>query len=248
MLYILLMVAIGSWLSKARSTDWDKPLNVIIYSINADGRTATQKYINKIEDSDFTDIEEFFQRESKKYNLVLNKPIDISYAGELNVKPPIPPRNSSQLSIMLWSLKLRYWVWKNDNYPYPQDATIYVLYFDPEITKTVAHSLGLQKGLIGIVNAFASKNMKKENNVIIAHELLHTVGAVDKYDSKTNQPLYPIGYANAEQQPLYPQEKAEIMAGRIAVSENKAEQPEKLGKVTIGESTAIEINWLAIPE
>lgn len=246
LLYVLLIVAVGSWLSKVRSTDWDKPLNVIVYSINADGRSATQKYINNIENSDFIDIEDFFQHEAKKYNLTLNKPIDISYAGELNAKPPMPPRAGSQLSIMLWSLKLRYWVWKNDNYPYPQDVTIYVLYFDPEITKTVAHSLGLQKGLIGIVNAFASKNMKKENNVIIVHELLHTIGAIDKYDPKTNQPLYPIGYVNTEQQPLYPQEKAEIMAGRIAVSENKAEQPEKLEKVVIGESTAIEINWLVI--
>ncbi|MGB1801279.1 MAG: hypothetical protein ACPHLK_10705 [Gammaproteobacteria bacterium] len=248
LLYVLLMVAVGSWLSKARSTDWDKPLNVIVYSINADGRSETQKYINNIENSDFIDIEDFFQREAKKYNLALNKPIDVSYAGELNVKPPIPPRGGSQLSIMLWSLKLRYWVWKNDNYPYPEDATIYVLYFDPEITKTVAHSLGLQKGLVGIVNAFASKKMKKENNVIIAHELLHTVGAIDKYDPKTNQPLYPIGYANAAQSPLHPQKQAEIMAGRIAVSENKAEQAEKLEKVIIGESTAIEINWLAVPK
>ena len=246
LLYILLMVAVGSWLTKARSTGWDKPLNVIVYAINADGRAATQKYIDEIEKTDFFDIEEFFQREAAVYSLPLKKPIDISYAGELKEKPPLPSRGSSQLSIMLWSLKLRYWVWKNDNYPYPQDATIFVLYFDPKQTQTVAHSLGLQKGLIGIVNAFASKKMKKENHVIIAHELLHTVGAIDKYDPKTNSPLYPIGYANPEQSPLHPQKKAEIMAGRIAITENKAQQPEKLKQVVIGELTAIEINWLKV--
>ena len=243
LLYILLMVAVGAWISKARTTDWDKPLEVVVYAINADGRAATQQYIGKIGNNDFLDIEEFFQSEAKRYDLALKKPVDVSFAGELKEKPPLPPRGGSQLSIMLWSLKLRYWAWQNDNYPYPEDVQVFVLYFDPEKTHTVVHSLGLQKGLIGVVNAFASKEMKKENHVIMAHELLHTLGAIDKYDPKTNQPLYPIGYANPELSPLHPQKKAEIMAGRIAMEENKAKQAENLKQVVLGESTAIEINW-----
>ncbi len=240
------MVAVGSWLSKARTTDWDKSLEVVIYAINGDGSVNSQKYIDKLENNDFIDIEEFFKREAKKYNLALKKPVDVSYVEELKEKPPLPPRGGSKLSILIWSLKLRYWAWKIDNYPYPEDVQIFVLYFDPEKTKTVAHSLGLQKGLIGIVNAFASKKMKKENHVIIAHELLHTVGAIDKYNPKNNQPLYPIGYANTEQQPLHPQKKAEIMAGRIAIAEDEAKQPKKLKQVVLGDDTAIEINWLKI--
>lgn len=248
LLYVLFMVAVGSWLSEARTTDWDKSLNVVVYAINADGSATSQKYIDKLENNDFNDIEEFFQSEAKKYKLALKKPVDVSFAGELKEKPPTPPRKDSTLSIMSWSLKLRYWAWQNDNYPYPEDIQIFVLYFDPEKTHMLAHSLGLQKGLIGVVNAFASKKMKKQNHVIIAHELLHTVGAIDKYDPKTSQPLYPLGYANPEQDPLYPQKKAEIMAGRIAIDENKAKQPEKLKQVILGEATAKEINWLAVPE
>ena len=86
--------------------------------------------------------------------------------------------------------------------------------------------------------------MKKENHVIIAHEILHTVGAVDKYDPKSNLPLYPIGYAEPYQEPLFPQKKAEIMAGRIAISETKAEQPRKLKEVVLGKASAFEINWI----
>ena len=246
LIYILFMVAVGTWLSKARTTDWDKPLDIVIYAINADGSTASKKYIDKLQDSSFDDIEEFFQREAKSYQLALEKPVDVSFAGELKEKPPLPPHRASQLSIISWSLKLRYWAWQNDDYPYPEDVQIYVLYFDPEKTNTLAHSLGLQKGLIGVVNAFASRDMKKENHVIIAHELLHTVGAIDKYDPRTNQPLYPIGYASPEQSPLHPQKKAEIMAGRIAISGNQAKQPEKLKQVILGEATAIEINWLEV--
>ena len=145
---------------------------------------------------------------------------------------------------MLWSLKLRYWAWKNDNYPYAEDIQIFVRYFDPKTSPTVAHSLGLQKGLIGVVNAFARKDMKQENNVIIAHEILHTVGAVDKYDPRNNMPIYPIGYANPDKEPLYPQNKAEIMAGRIPVNENEIKQPRELKQVVLGAATALEINWL----
>jgi hypothetical protein len=246
LVYILLMVAVGAWLAKAGSTDWDKPLNVVIFAINGDDSAVSQKYIAGIDNSDFDDIEDFFEREAKHYQLDLGIPVDVSYAGELAVKPPPPPRKGSTLAVMLWSLKLRYWAWQNDNYPYLEDIRIYVLYFDPDETATVAHSLGLQKGLLGIVNGFASKEMKKENHVIIAHELLHTLGATDKYDPKTNQPLFPIGYAQPQQSPLFPQTKAEIMAGRMAISDVKAEQPRKLEQVVIGKPTALEINWLKL--
>ena len=37
------------------------------------------------------DIEVFFEREAKRYNLALKKPVDVSLAGELKVKPPMPP-------------------------------------------------------------------------------------------------------------------------------------------------------------
>lgn len=244
LLYVLLMVAVGAWLTKARTTDWDKPLNVVIYLINGDGSSVSQNYIDKLEKDDFDSIEKFFEHEAKRYELLLNKPVDVTLAGKLKTRPPMPPRNGSTLSIMLWSLQLRYWSWKNDDYPYPEDVVIYVLYFDPDKSPTLAHSLGLQKGLIGVVNAFASKEMKKENHVIITHEILHTVGATDKYDPSTNLPLYPIGFAEPYEDPLYPQKKAEIMAGRIPVSETKAEQPRYLKEVIIGKATAQEINWL----
>ena len=89
--YILILVAGGAWLAKVRTTDWDKPLYVVVYLINADGSTASQGYFDKLNNSDFDDIEVFFEREAKRYNLALKKPVDVSLAGELKVKPPMPP-------------------------------------------------------------------------------------------------------------------------------------------------------------
>jgi hypothetical protein len=85
--------------------------------------------------------------------------------------------------------------------------------------------------------------MARQNNVIITHEFLHTLGATDKYDPATNQPLYPDGYAVPDLQPLVPQRYAEIMAGRTPVSQTDATIPESLNDVIIGSLTAKEINW-----
>lgn len=86
--------------------------------------------------------------------------------------------------------------------------------------------------------------MAKQNNVVIAHEFLHTLGATDKYDPATNQPLFPDGYANPTLDPLLPQQFAEIMAGRTPLSRNEAETPASLDDAVIGTKTAQEINWL----
>ena len=76
----------------------------------------------------------------------------------------------------------------------------------------------MQKGLIGVVHAFAQRQMAGTNNIVITHELLHTLGATDKYEPGSGAPLFPIGFADPSQKPLYPQEAAEIMAGRRALS------------------------------
>jgi len=51
----------------------------------------------------------------------------------------------------------------------PEDIRIFVLYHDPALTPVVPHSLGLAKGLIGVVYAFAAPEMTGENAVVIAH-------------------------------------------------------------------------------
>jgi hypothetical protein len=108
----------------------------------------------------------------------------------------------------------------------------------------VPHSLGLQKGLLGVVYAFADRDMTGSNNIVIAHEFLHTVGATDKYDPGDDRPSFPDGYADPDQQPLFPQEHTEVMAGRRMLSGQEWEMPTGLGQVVIGPQTATEINWV----
>lgn len=251
LLFVLLNVALGSWLARVRSTDWDRPLHVAVHVIDGDGSVASRAALDQLLALDryeqaarFDDIEAFFAREAGRLGLALEHPVEMVFAGETTARPPSPPAHGSWLAIAAWSLHLRWWAWRHDDYPYLKDADLYVLYHDPGRSPRLAHSLGLAKGLVGVVNVFAAARMRAENHVIMAHELLHLVGASDKYDPATNLPRYPDGYAEPAREPLLPQESAEIMAGRIAVSEQAAVAPQGFDEVTIGTATAREIGWL----
>jgi hypothetical protein len=251
LLFILLNVALGSWLTRARATDWDRPLYVAVHLIDGDDSVASSEHIGAIAaldraalDEHYADIENFFEREAARHGLALERPVEIVFAGVSGARPPVPPASGAIPAVMAWSLRLRWWAWWHDDYDGLKDADVYVLFHDPEQSPRLAHSLGLQKGLIGVVNAFAAPRMTAENHVVVAHEVLHMVGASDKYAPGDNLPLFPAGYAEPEREPRYPQVAAEIMAGGIPQSALAAIAPRNLEEVVLGPYTAREIGWL----
>lgn len=243
LLLILLFVAVNEALNKTRSTSWDMPLWVRVYAVNGDGSSATDKYIDSLESRDFKAIEKFVNREARRYSVPIDA-IEVEYNGRLQSHPPQPPSGQSVLENVWWSLKFRAWDtrrgWSSDSDE--GDIELFVSYYDTATTQSLRHSVGLQGGLIGIINAFADKSYRGSNQVVIAHELMHTLGALDKYDAG-NMPLHPQGFAEPYRQPLYPQTRAEIMGGRIPLSADQASMPQSLGEVAIGIHTAAEINW-----
>jgi hypothetical protein len=244
LLFILFLVAGDAWLTRLRTTDWKQSLWVAVYPINGDGEEVTAEYIDWLSNLTFRPIEEFINTEAGAHSVAIEAPVTVRLGPQLPEAPPPPPR-SGRLATAWWSLKMRYWahrVRKESNGP-PADILLFVIYHNPAHRKSVPHSLGLAKGLLGVVHAFAHPQMTAPNNVVITHELLHTLGATDKYDPATDQPIFPDGYGEPDRQPLHPQVVAEIMAGRIAVSEAKAEMPDSLAEVVIGEKTAREIGW-----
>jgi len=242
---VLFIVSMDSWLARLRSTDWNEALWVVVYPMNGDNSQVTQAYINTLSADAFDSVESFLAIEAKRYGKAIANPVTVHLAPQVKALPPSPPANGATLSVMLWSLKLRYWAWRNDNFDGPKpDVQMFVAYHDPGTHNRLRHSLGLQKGMIGVVNAYAGRTMAQRNNVVIAHEFLHTLGASDKYDRSNNQPLYPFGYTEPDKNPLFPQQTAEIMAGRIPVSRSEAVMPASVAKLRIGTLTAREINWI----
>jgi hypothetical protein len=192
----------------------------------------------------FKSIEDFFDDEARRRMLDIHRPVEVALAPPIDSLPPQPPRAGSALDNLLWGLRMRYWAWRHDAVPgmKPQ-VRLFVLYFDPAARDTLPHSVGSERGMIGLVNAFASPEMTGTNAVVAAHELLHTLGAGDKYDLATNLPHFPEGYAEPARSPRLPQQFAEIMAGRVPLSETRAEIPTTLAVCVIGDATAAEIGW-----
>lgn len=243
LLLILFFVATSTWLTAARSTDWNNSLWIKIYPINADGSPESASYIETLTVDEFAGIESFIAREVDRYGRQLDRPLRVELGREIREQPPTIGSGTGVLDVMLWSLKLRWWASRaaGEQDTIDPDVRIFVRYHRPQDQIVLENSVGLQKGMVGVVNARATRRQRGSNNVIIAHEFLHTLGATDKYEPGTGQPIAPDGLAEPDRVPLYPQRLAEIMGGRIAESAEIASIPKSLDYAIIGPRTAEEI-------
>ena len=246
LLFVLFFVAVSTWLTQARSTDWNNSLWIKVYPINGDGSDKSAKYIDALEVRNFEGIEKFLERESNKYARNVSRPVRVELGRPIREQPPELDESPNALSILLWSLKLRWWASgvTDDQDRIDPDVRIFVRYHSPETVLVLENSVGLQKGMVGVVNGYASRRHRGRNNVVIAHEFLHTLGATDKYSPADGQPIGPDGLAEPDKKPLYPQKYAEIMGGRIALAEDDSVIPQNLKFAVIGSLTASEINLI----
>jgi hypothetical protein len=243
LLLVLFVVVANTWLTQSRSTDWDNSLWVKIYPVNADGEAATAAHIGSLAPGDFEDIEAFFAREARRYGQAIERPVRMELGELVAEQPPTLPRDPGIFSIAMWSLKMRWWVGSvtDEQDTIEPDVSIFVRYHESGSVPVLEDSVGIQKGMFGIVNAYTGRRYRGANNMIIAHELLHTLGASDRYDLATGQPTVPDGLADAGKKPLYPQSAAEIMGGRIALAADDAVIPQSLVYVVLGPATAAEV-------
>ena len=245
LLAVLGFVALGAWLDRARARDWDSSLRVTIYPLAASG-SDTAAFVQGIDAAAYQDIERFLATEARRFGVALEDPVRIRVSRHRAGLPPASPDEPGMLGLAAWSLRMRYWAWRvqaDDPLP-PPDVQVFALYHDFREHHALPDSLGLSKGLMVVAQLFASKSAAGSNNVVLAHELLHTLGATDKYDRRSGQPSVPQGLGDPQAQPLYPQLHGEIMAGRIALGPGEAVIPDRLDQMRIGELTASEIGWL----
>ncbi|WP_034280440.1 hypothetical protein [Alkanindiges illinoisensis] len=244
LLVILAVVIIQSLQDKA-DLNWKNSFYVAVYPVNVENNPQVEQYIQHLTAADFVEASEFLNSEARRYGVPLYRPINIVLGKPISQLPPAPPVNGGIIEIMLWSLKLRYFAWRNEqDFSIHPQIQLYLLYFDPKQHRSLSHSTALQKGRVGRVNLFGEASYSQQNLVILSHELLHTLGANDKYDFANNMPAFPDGYGNPQQQPLFPQAKAELMGGRLVINESKAVIPKNLAQTVIGPKTAREIGWV----
>jgi hypothetical protein len=242
LLAVLALAAGVTYWERWSVTHWVRPLVVTIYPIAGD--EEARDYVAGLSQSQFQEIADFVRKQGERYRIKQMPAVEVRLGRAVAALPPPPPEGArSALDTLRWSLELRYFAFRNT--PFFDSfgkIRLFVVFHEGEEGRALQHSLGLQKGLFGIVHAFARDDQAAQNNVVITHELLHTLGATDKYDAQ-GLPNYPEGYGEPGDGPHYPQRVAEIMAGRVAVSPESAKIPENLAACLVGYKTAHEINW-----
>jgi hypothetical protein len=245
LLLVLAIAVYSNWYDRLSTTDWDETLWIGVFPVNADDGGTGASYIASLSTQDLADIERFINEEAHRYGVAIERPVRVDLYPEVREKPPRHDVDGNVFATMWWSLKVRLYARRNAHpagRPAPQ-IRVFVMFHDPDFARSVPHSVGLQRGLVGVVHAFAEKPMTSANNVVIAHEILHTLGATDKYDPATLAPVFPDGYGDPGREPRFPQEYTEIMAGRYALDAHTFEMPASLAEVVVGEATAREIRW-----
>jgi hypothetical protein len=244
LLYVLLFVAVGQYFATRNATDWDAPLWVDIYAVAGDDSPVTRRFIEDLSATEFSDAEAFFAREAKRYGVALERPFKLRMLGEYADELPQLAAGAGPLGVLWWSLRMRWLATRLRWQAKPSgDIVLFAVFHEPTRGASLDGSTGLDKGLVAVANLFAAREAEATNQIVLAHELLHTLRATDKYSLATNAPSYPEGYAAPDARPLLPQKKAELMAGRIALDEQRAEMPSDLDEVVIGAVTAREIGW-----
>lgn len=244
LLTILLVVGVREWRNQTRVVSWNEPLRIAVFPINVEGTPAVANYIGALREGSFSAVADFFTEEMQRYGMSHPEPVKIILGPVMRSQPPALPEDASRLDIMLWSLKLRWWAWQETpSVGYDPDVRLYLFYHDPDLTDNAPHSRGMQKGRIGLVHAFSGRSMHGVTQFVLTHELLHTLGATDKYDLATGEPRWPDGYAEPDLNPRYPQSFAEIMGGKVPQSPQYSLLPRSLRQGLVGPETAAEIGW-----
>jgi hypothetical protein len=245
LLYILAFVAVAQFLTLRRSVSWKAPLWVNVYTVDGDRRDVTRRYIDSLTPTEFSDVEGFLAAEAHRHGLPLDQPFRLRIVDEYHGELPALAKDAGPLGTLWWSLRMR-WLsarlqWQGSG---PSgDILVFAVFHEPTAEIALDRSTALQKGMIAVANLFADAAARGSNQMVLAHELLHTLGASDKYAPGTNSPRFPDGYAAPTAKPLLPQTKAELMAGRIPLDAQHAEIPNSLREVVIGPATAREIGW-----
>lgn len=249
-LLVVLVVSARIYYTDNKKLDWDRTYNValveVVYRSEEDKTRALS-----ISGRDLLQhsLEKWFESEAKRvYNSNI-KPFRFKLLGPVfsqELAPELPLTDAN-----LWtkykqtSAFINYFnnqLLETGANPNDYDVKLYLYIYpaDKREDYEKQHSVGTTRGRFGVVFLPVGKQSTGRTLCLIAHEVLHTVGASDKYD-ENHFTLFPDGYFDPTKR--YPQEFAEIMSLAFPLAPGKEKDAETLSLSRIGEKTAIEIGW-----
>jgi hypothetical protein len=249
--FLLTILVAAGWLAVISRPppppDWKQPLQVVIYPYNADGSDIVADHIADRRLQDFKPIADFMAEQAAQYNLPIDRPFTLAMGREISRAPSLPPESRNLITRIHWGLTVRWWQYRFRDQVNKPDIIVVARYHRADELPEKMHSIAIAAQRLAVAKLVAEPLYSAHNHVVLAHEILHTVGASDLYEPESGLPLYPSGYAEPERQPLYPQRRAELMAGRIPGSPGRMREVFSLAEVVIGEVTAREIGCIRNP-
>lgn len=244
MLGIVVLYAWSNIRSRRARNEWQRPLNVAIVLVR-DGPVdpaAVEAMRARI-----SVLETRLAEELHRYRPAPERPFYFVIRGPVDSPAPIPqPASDGKLDLALHAWALSRWVSNIDDRAQLRgssyDARVYAVIRPPANDRLrFVEGASEQGGRIATLEVDLDASMVDFALFVSAHELLHTLGALDKYDA-TGVTLVPDGLA--EPDAPFPQRFAELMGRGRVVAPGRDEPPDSLDLLRINAITAREIGWI----
>lgn len=244
----VVLYAAKDYLERRSRNDWDRTLRVAVVVLELEPVPASALDTMRAR---LPALEARLDTELRRYRTGAAAPqaFDFELFGPVSVqRPPPEPKSESFIDLSRHSFGLWRYVSAVDREialdASSFDSRVYVVVRPPAAASVrMVEGMSQQNGRVGTVSVELADDMADLALFVATHELFHTLGATDKYDSK-GQVLVPSGLVEPAKNPLYPQHFAEIMARHRAVSPTEEVVPDSLDELAVGRDTALEIGWL----
>jgi hypothetical protein len=228
-------------------TDWQRTLLVAVVVLEAE---AVQDSALAAFSERLPLLQEKLALEARRYRPNLALPFEFQQFGPIEVREPPPqPGGDSFFDLGYHAFRLSRYLGQIDDHAgvasRAYDGRLYITVRPPKRgARAIVEGFSEQGGRIGNVTVELDDGMVDLALLVVAHELMHTLGATDKYDARGHA-VVPHGLADPDQQPLYPQSHVEIMARNRPLALGQEVLPESLEELRVGSKTAREIGWLS---
>ncbi|MEO8903646.1 MAG: hypothetical protein ABI488_15295 [Polyangiaceae bacterium] len=231
--------------SRRARTEWARPVQVAVALVEfgkVDPRAVEALRAR------FPTLEERLASEYHRYGGRLARPVQFTVFGPVTVDRAPPPDPDAGLS-SLARHAYEQWRWthavdEGANLPARSfDSRIYVLARAPQdANRNWVEGSSEFGGRVGLARVDLDTTVVDLALFVVSHELLHTLGASDKYDA-AGRALIPDGLVEPRRVPLYPQRYAEVMTRNLVLAPGLERPPESVSELGVGVETAREIGW-----
>jgi hypothetical protein len=247
-LFVVVLYAVRDYRSRSARNDWSHTVDVAVVLVHVDGTATVDASLIAALQARAAVLEDRLQAEARRHRRDSLRPFKIRVLGPVDVRDRAPSAASSgPVDLAKQAVNLERWLADVDPRasiePDLWDTRIYVSVRPPASdTRSFVEGQSQEGGRIGVVDVELDASMVDLTLFVVAHELMHTLGASDRYDA-AGRTLVPDGLAEPDRVPLYPQRFAEVMGRNRPVSPSSEVVPDSLDELAVGERTAKEIGW-----